>query len=46
MGNTPDHANDVFVEGESRAKPVPGDDRDELAAALVGVEQEARSPTD
>gem|GEM_PF-6267654 len=46
MGDTPCHANDVLVKGESRAEPVSGDDCDELAAALVGMEQEARSPAD
>ena len=46
MGDSPGHANNVFVEGESRAVPVSGDDCDELAAALVGLESEARSPTD
>jgi hypothetical protein len=46
VGDTPGHTNDVFIEGESRTEPVSGDDCDESAAALVGLESKARSPTD
>ena len=45
VGDTPGHSDDIFVEGASRSEPVSGDDCDELAAALVGMESEARSPT-
>ena len=45
MGDSPGDADDVFVEGESCAELVAGDDCDELAAALVGVESSALSPT-
>ena len=35
VGDTPGHTDDVFIEGESRAEPVSGDDCDELAAAQI-----------
>ena len=46
MGGAPGDTDNILIEGESRTEPLPSDDCDELAAALVDMEQEARSPAD